>query len=46
MPCGACRQVLAEFAGPETPVVVDRVGTFTLGELLPLAFRLGEESGR
>jgi cytidine deaminase len=40
MPCGACRQVLAEFAGPETPVLVDRVGTFTLGELLPQAFRL------
>ena len=41
MPCGACRQVLAEFAGPETPVVVDRAGTFTVAELLPLAFRLG-----
>lgn len=41
MPCGACRQVLAEFAGPETPVVVDRAGVFTLGELLPRAFRLG-----
>ncbi len=40
MPCGACRQVLAEFADPEAPVVVDRVGTFTLGELLPWAFRL------
>jgi cytidine deaminase len=40
MPCGACRQVLAEFAGPETPVVVDRAGTFTLAALLPLAFRL------
>jgi cytidine deaminase len=40
MPCGACRQVLAEFAGPDTPVVVDRVGTFTVAELLPLAFRL------
>jgi cytidine deaminase len=40
MPCGACRQVLAEFAGPEVPVVVDRAGTFTIAELLPLAFRL------
>ena len=40
MPCGACRQVLAEFAGPETPVVVDRAGCFTLADLLPLAFRL------
>lgn len=41
MPCGACRQVLAEFAGPDVPVVVDRAGVFTLGDLLPLAFRLG-----
>jgi cytidine deaminase len=40
MPCGACRQVLAEFAAPETPVVVDRAGIFTLAELLPRAFRL------
>ena len=40
MPCGACRQVLAEFAGPETPVIVDRVGTFRLADLLPHAFRL------
>lgn len=40
MPCGACRQVLAEFADPAIPVVIDRVGTFTLGELLPWAFRL------
>ena len=40
MPCGACRQVLAEFAGPDTPVVVDRVGSCRLGDLLPRAFRL------
>jgi cytidine deaminase len=40
MPCGACRQVLAEFAGPETPVLVDRAGRFLLKELLPHAFRL------
>jgi cytidine deaminase len=40
MPCGACRQVLAEFARPDIPVVVDRAGTFTLAELLPMAFRL------
>src|SRR5207302_6032021 len=40
MPCGACRQVLAEFAGPDTPVVVDRAGTYRLADLLPLAFRL------
>ena len=40
MPCGACRQVLAEFAGPETPVLVDRVGSMTLADLLPRPFRL------
>jgi cytidine deaminase len=40
MPCGACRQVLAEFAAPDTPIHVDRVGTFRLDELLPRAFRL------
>jgi cytidine deaminase len=40
-PCGACRQVLREFAGPELPVLIDgRDGTVetTLGELLPHAF--------
>src|SRR4051812_28638419 len=40
MPCGACRQVLAEFADPSTPVVVDRAGTFSVADLLPHAFRL------
>ncbi len=41
-PCGGCRQRLAEFAGPDTPVdVIDPSGegqTFTLRELLPSAF--------
>ncbi len=41
MPCGACRQVLSELAAPDTPVHVDGVGTFSLAELLPQAFRLG-----
>ena len=44
MPCGACRQVLAEFAEPSTPVVVDRVGRMTLADLLPMAFRLRNPS--
>jgi cytidine deaminase len=40
MPCGACRQVLAELGGPDLPVHVDGAGSFTLAELLPHAFRL------
>lgn len=46
-PCGACRQVLAEFGEPEMPVLVagrtGRVVTATtLGALLPLTFHLRE----
>jgi homotetrameric cytidine deaminase len=41
-PCGACRQRLAEFAKPDTPVHLGRPEgprrTATVGELLPLAF--------
>jgi len=40
-PCGACRQVLHEFASPDLPVLVDGpAGTTesTLGRLLPNAF--------
>jgi cytidine deaminase len=40
MPCGACRQVMAEFMTDDARVLVDRVGCFALAELLPLAFRL------
>jgi pyrimidine-nucleoside phosphorylase len=41
-PCGACRQVLAEFASPGVPVTYARAGgdwaDTTIGELLPQAF--------
>ncbi|MBI5851386.1 MAG: cytidine deaminase [Planctomycetes bacterium] len=41
-PCGACRQVLAEFAGPECPVFLagtsDVLVRTTLGALLPRPF--------
>lgn len=40
MPCGACRQVMAEFADPRTPVHIDGVGTLTIADLLPSAFQL------
>lgn len=45
-PCGACRQVLAEFCPPSTPVYIAPTRTLskfkqtTLGELLPMTFRL------
>jgi xanthosine phosphorylase len=45
-PCGGCRQRLAEFAGPEVQVHLcgpDGLRrTVTVGELLPLAFELGD----
>lgn len=40
MPCGACRQVMAEFASSGAPVVVDGVGLTSVGELLPQPFDL------
>jgi homotetrameric cytidine deaminase len=42
-PCGACRQVLAEFIQPEAPVVfpaADGVRTMAFSALLPLAFEM------
>jgi cytidine deaminase len=45
-PCGACRQVLAEFASDDTPVHIGMLKrrapprTTRLGDLLPDAFRL------
>jgi len=41
-PCGACRQVMAEFLDPETPVYVDGNRMFTMSELLPHSFKLKE----
>ena len=45
MPCGACRQLLAEYAPDATVLVADSdrlkaVRTFTVKELLPAAFTL------
>ena len=42
-PCGACRQVLAEFCQSDLPVYIakgDGYETITLGELLPHGFSL------
>ena len=47
-PCGGCRQRLAEFSGPATPVhVIDPGGegrTWRMDELLPAAFAMDETS--
>jgi cytidine deaminase len=46
-PCGACRQVLSEFAAPDIPVVSQHVDgrrvDWTMGELLPAAFSFDPE---
>jgi cytidine deaminase len=40
--CGACRQVLSQFAGPNLPVILDGFGALTLGEMLPHPFKLSK----
>jgi cytidine deaminase len=39
MPCGACRQVMAEFGNENTRILVHGIGTYCLGELLQHPFR-------
>jgi cytidine deaminase len=42
-PCGACRQMLAEFTLPDAPVVfptADGLRTMAFREMLPLAFEM------
>ena len=38
MPCGACRQVMADLMGMNGTVFVDGVGTYSVEGLLPEAF--------
>ncbi len=40
MPCGACRQVIEEFFGEDSPVFVDDIGILYKSELLPSPFIL------
>ena len=40
MPCGACRQVMAEFLAPDCLVLIDGAGVWTVADLLPAAFQL------
>jgi homotetrameric cytidine deaminase len=42
-PCGACRQVLAEFIQPDAPVVfptANGIRVMSFGEVMPLAFEM------
>lgn len=45
-PCGACRQVMAEFLAPSTPITLFNLNkemiTTTVGELLPYSFEQGD----
>jgi len=43
MPCGACRQVMAELMGPDGIVLVDGIGSFRVADLLPSAFTLSPD---
>ena len=37
-PCGACLQVISEFGGPDTEIIIDGGGTFRLSDFLPRPF--------
>lgn len=43
VPCGSCRQVMAEFASKDFVVILDDLSEFGMGQLLPLAFNLNRE---
>jgi cytidine deaminase len=45
MPCGACRQVIAEHLPPDALVHVEGAGAFTPAGLLPDPFRLTRDTG-
>jgi cytidine deaminase len=40
MPCGACRQVMAELLEPNAEILIDGVGVVTMDNLLPNVFKL------
>lgn len=46
-PCGVCRQVLAEFCAPNTPVILGsadgQILRTTVGDILPYTFKLRED---
>lgn len=45
MPCGACRQVIAEFMAPDALIAVEGAGVWSVSELLPQPFQLVRKTG-
>lgn len=45
MPCGACRQVIAEFMAEDAEIIVDGAGVWSVADLMPEAFRLPVPEG-
>jgi cytidine deaminase len=43
MPCGACRQVIAELMPPDAVVLIDGVGAVRVADLLPQPFQLARQ---
>ena len=46
MPCGACRQVMAELMSKDSLIIVDGVGQFTVEDLLPKPFVFHKDRDR
>jgi cytidine deaminase len=44
MPCGACRQVMAEFSSGDLVVIIDGLGDVLLRDLLPRPFSLARSA--
>lgn len=44
-PCGACLQVISEFADEKTEILLDRIGVFKLVDLLRAPFTLQNRVG-
>ena len=46
MPCGACRQVIAEFMSADAEIAIDGAGIWRLHELMPQPFKLRDPDGQ
>ena len=46
MPCGACRQVMAEIMISDGTIIVEGIGEFKIDDLIPLPFELKVVTGK